>query len=280
MGTSTSSSGPRSSVPLVPPWAPAAPPLLPDPPDAEAPADIGTQPPTDEQASGPAPAGIAPVARFGPTRRALGDYGRTGNRDDLRRALGSYVSRGYSGSGTASHRFAGTATTASALGGVLAALTNNTPIPGLDRTLLATMDADILLDTLVEVVRQVDGTQDAEAERRSTRDALTDTLKRFPDADLLDLDATTRTYAIERFVALDVFNRFLLDVGAAIQDNSPTPTQALVRLAEVKGYIAETVAAAFRRLEQAGHTVNSNAVSSVIRTALRDAFDIFEDYTG
>lgn len=280
MGTSTSSSGPGSGVPLVPPWAPAAPPLLPDPPDVDVQAQNGAQPPAEEKAPEPNLPGNAPPARFGPTRRALGDYGRTGNRDDLRRALGSYVSRGYGGSRSTSSRFAGTATTASALGGVLAALANNTPIPGLDRTLLATMDADTLLDTLVEVVRQVDGTQDAEAERRSTRDALSDTLKRFPDADPLNLDATGRAYAIERFVALDVFNRFYLDVGAAVQDNAPNPTQALARLAEAKAYIAETVAAAFRRLEQAGHTVNSGAVSSVIRTALRDAFNIFEDYTG
>lgn len=280
MGTSTSSTGPGGGVPFVPPWTPPAPPLLPDTQDMDVPADIGAQPSTEEQTPEQELPGNAPAGRFGPTRRALRDYGRSGHRNDLQKALGSYVSRGYGGGRTASRRFSGTAATASALGNVLAALANSTPIPGLDRSLLATMDVDTLLDTLVEVVRQVDGTQDAEAERRSTREAMTDTLKKFPEADPLNLDATTRAYAIERFVALDVFNRFFLDVGAAIQDNAPNPTQALARLAEAKAYIAETVSAAFRRLEQAGHSTNTDAVSRVIRTALRDAFEIFEDYTG
>src|SRR5690242_451243 len=145
MGTSASSGGPGGGVPLIPPWTPDPPPLLPDPPDVNAPVE---QIPAEEQVAEPVAPGKAPAARFGPTRRALGDYGRTGNRNDLQKALGGYVGRGYGGSRTASRRFAGTAATASALGGVLAALANNTRIPGLDRTLLATMDADTLLDTL------------------------------------------------------------------------------------------------------------------------------------
>lgn len=277
MGTSTSSTGPAGGVPLVPPWAPPPPALLPDAP----PEETATEPPVPDQAAAAVDQpelGQAIVGRFGPARRALGDYGRTGASDSLRRGVGNYVSKGYSGARTTSSRFSGTATTAGALANVLNSLAAEAPVQGLDRALLSTLDSDALLDSLVEAVRQVDGTQDAEAERKSTRDALSDTLKKFPDDDPLVLSPEARTYAIERFVALDVFNRFVLDVGVAIQSAAPSPAQALARLAEARSYITQTVSTAFRRLEKQGHAVNTALISRVVRTALRDAFEVFEEY--
>lgn len=221
---------------------------------------------------------MAQERRFLPTRRALGDYGRHGNRDDLRKALGNYVKRGYGGGSAAARRMSGTASTAGALGNVLAALADNAAQAGLDRALLSTMDADRLLDAVVESVRHVDGTQDAEAERRSIRDALTETLKRYPEADLLSLDIEQRAYAIEQFVALDVFSRFELDVGKAIVDNAPTAAQGLSRLDDAKDFIRESVGAAFRQLAKVGHAVTSNALASVVAAALKLAFTVFEGY--
>lgn len=274
MGTSTSSTGPGAGVPMVPAWTPPAPPALPatdvpgDTPDA-APDAPGTAPPTP---------GIAPERRFLPTRRALGDYGRNGNRDDLRKALGNYVKRGYGGSATATRRMSGTATTAGVMGGVLAALASNTPQAGLDRALLSTMDADQLLDAVVESVRAIDGTQDAEAERRCIRDALTETLEQYPEANLLELSAEQRAFAIEHFVALDVFVRFELDVGKAIIDNAPTAAQGLSRLKEARDFVREAVGAAFRTLAKQGHTVSSNALASVVAAVLKETFSVFEGY--
>lgn len=140
------------------------------------------------------------------------------------------------------------------------------------------MDGDELLDNLVEAIRKVDGTQDAEAERSSTREALSETLELFPDEDPLNLSEEARAYAVERFVALDVFNRFVLDVGLAIQASAPNAIQALSRLEEAKDYIAQTIGSSFRSLESKGVTVNSSTISSIVRTALQDAFEVFEEY--
>lgn len=281
MGTSTSSSGPGSGVPLVPPWAPPAPPLVPNGPEPRP--ELGDpNSPTETEADTDAPrlpsSPVAVPARFGPARTALGGFGRTGSREDLRRGVGSYVSKGYSGSRTAATRFSGTAATASTLGNVLFSLANDQVVNGLDKSLLAAMDGDELLDNLVEAIRKVDGTQDAEAERSSTREALSETLELFPDEDPLNLSEEARAYAVERFVALDVFNRFVLDVGLAIQASAPNAIQALSRLEEAKDYIAQTVGSAFRSMESKGVTVTSSTISSLVRTVLQDAFEVFEEY--
>lgn len=281
MGTSTSSTGPGAGVPMVPAWAPPAPPALPEadvPGDGPDAAPEGAPGAPDAPGAAPPPPGVAPERRFLPTRRALGDYGRNGNRDDLRRGLGNYVKRGYGGSATAARRMSGTASTAGVMGGVLAALASNTPQAGVDRALLSTMDADQLLDAVVESVRAVDGTQDAEAERRCIRDALTETLEQYPDANLLELSAEQRAFAIEQFVAFDVSTRFELDVGKAIIDHAPTAAQGLARLKEARDFVRETVSAAFRTLARQGHTVSSNALASVVAAVLRETFSVFEGY--
>jgi hypothetical protein len=134
------------------------------------------------------------------------------------------------------------------------------------------------MDAVVEAVRPVDGTQDAEASRAAIRDALSELLTRFPDADLLNLTSEQRELAIERFTAHDVFRRFDLDVGQTIREKAPTTATGLSRLKQARDYVKETVAAAFRRLREAGRTLTAGRISEVVRAALRETFDVFEGY--
>ena len=48
------------------------------------------------------------------------------------------------------------------------------------------------MDAIVEAVRPADGTQDAEANRAAIKDALSELLTMFPDADLLNLTEDQR----------------------------------------------------------------------------------------
>jgi hypothetical protein len=100
----------------------------------------------------------------------------------------------------------------------------------------------------------------------------------FPQANLLNLTEDQRGFAIERFVANDVYRRFQLDLGKAIQDKAPTATVGLARLKEVKNYIKETVAAAFRKLRTAGRQVTTGGVNEFVRAALSETFEVFEGY--
>ncbi len=134
------------------------------------------------------------------------------------------------------------------------------------------------MDAVVEAVRPIDGTQDAEAARAAIKDALSELLTRFPEADLLNLDAEQRVFAIERYTALDVFRRFELDVGKAIVEKAPSAVTALSRLKQVRDYVKETVAASFRRLRDAGRAITSGRVSQVVQDALAETFHVFEGY--
>ena len=286
MGTSQSSSGPGGGVPMVPPWTPPATPA-PGAPDGGAP---GAGPPADgdgqdapppAQAAPAPPPRLAPPGRFQAVRLNLGEYSRTGDGRALRRGLGQYVRNGYGGAATATRRFGGTARTAGALSNALAGLAGgdaSAAQAGLDRPLLAGRTADEIMDAVVEAVRPIDGTQDAEAERASIRDAMTDLLTVHPDADLLNLDPAQRALVVERFAASDVFRRFDLDVGKALRDKAPSAAAAMSRLKQVRDYIREAVAAAFRQLRDAGHAVTAGRVSEVVRDALRETFTVFEGY--
>jgi hypothetical protein len=272
MGTSQSSKGAGAGVPMVPSWV--------DDPPAEAP--TGDQPPAegDDTPAAPQPAPIAPERRWIGVKRSLGDYAKTGDRSVMRRGLGQYVRSGYGGSSTATRRMGGTAATAGALGSVLTGLASGQPTPDspLDPMLLEGRSADEIMDAVVEAVRPVDGTQDAEASRAAIRDALSELLTLFPDADLLNLTPEQRDLTIERFTAHDVFRRFDLDVGQTIRDKAPSAIVALSRLKQARDYVKETVAAAFRKLRAAGRQLTAGRISEVVRAALRETFEVFEGY--
>lgn len=274
MGTSQSSKGPGSGVPMVPSWVDDPPPEAPDGDETQD-GHADTAPPA------PPPPPVAPQRRWGNARRNLGDYASTGDRDSMRRGFGQYVRNGYGGAGTATRRMGGTATTAGSLGSALAGLATGQPIgPGsaLDPTLLVGRSADEIMDAVVEAVRPIDGTQDSEASRAAIRDALSELLTRFPDADLLNLSAEEREYAIERFTAHDVFRRFDLDVGQIIRERAPNAATGLSRLKQAREYVKETVASAFRKLRAAGRTLTAGRISQVVREAVRETFDVFEGY--
>lgn len=274
MGTSQSSKGPGSGVPMIPPWADS--PAVDGPPKD----DSGQDGETDEAPS-PGPAPTAPSGRWATTRRNLGDYAQTGDGSAMRRALKGYVRSGYGGSGTASRRMGSTATTAGTLSEALSSLAGGvTPDANalLDRALLITRNADEIMDAVVEAVRPVDGTQDAEASRAAIRDALSELLARYENANLLQLTDEQREFAIELFTANDVVRRFELDAGQVIIEKAPTTTMGLARLKEIRSYIKQTVAASFRKLKQAGRRLNSGRVAQAVRDAIRETFTVFEEY--
>lgn len=215
-------------------------------------------------------------------RRNLGDFARSGDGRSLRRAVKQYVRKGYGGASTASRRMSGTSSTAGALGRALGGLAGGGVAqagPTLERSLLEGRSAEEIMDRVVDAVRPVDGTQDAEASRAAIRDALSDLLTLYQDADLFELSLEQRAFAVERFTGYDVFRRFELDVGQQIVERAPTPAEGLARLKEARDYVKQTVSTSFRKLRDAGRAMTDTNISEVVRDALRDAFEVFEGYT-
>lgn len=289
MGTSQSSGGPGPGVPMVPPWTPAAPqdpvpppPLPPDapPPDGPPPDELPFSPvvPPPAPAPGLQPPRLAPDNRFGAARNSMGNFARSGDGRDLRRGLGHYVRNGYGGSNTATQRFGGTAETAGSLGYTLYSSASGAADAPIDAAGLAGRSTEEIATAIIEAVRPVDGTQDAEAERAAMYDAMSDLLTQFPEANLLDLSDTEREFVIERFTAIDVARRFELDVGKHLLERAATATVAMSRLKQMRAYIAEAVAASFRKLRDQGRTLTPGRVARVVQAALRDTFEVFEGY--
>jgi hypothetical protein len=277
VGTSASSKGSPGNVPMVPPWVPAAPadPVAPEDGTDDAKADDAPVDPATVTAPPAAPP-VAHSGRFTGARLNLGNFAGNGEPAAMRRGVGQYFKSGYGGGTTAARRFGGTAQTA---GGLFGALTPGGVGPAApDRSVLGGRSADEIMDAVVEAVRPIDGTQDGEASRAAIRDALSDLLEQFPEADLLNLDDTQRQFAVERFVALDVFRRLQLDLGKTIQDKAPTILAAMARLKEVREYVKETVAESFRQLRAAGTRLAAGVVTRVVQAAVGEAITVFESY--
>jgi hypothetical protein len=288
MGTSSSSDGSPSNVPIVPPWTP--PPLPPAPADAGPNGGDGGDGDTDGDAGKGGPNGqprpptrtdpgpIAPAARFAPARFHLGQFASSGSNNSLRRGLGHYVHKGLKGSSNAVLRFGGTTRNAGALYNTLSTIASGQAEPGspLDRRLLAGKSAQEVMAAIIEAARPTDGTQDAEAARDAMQRALAAMLEQFPDANLLDLSEEERLFAIERYLALDVFNRVCLDLEKAIMEKAPSVASALSRMKDIRDYIRETVAAQFRRLRAQGEALTTRIVARLSRDALGEAFQVFE----
>ena len=95
---------------------------------------------------------------------------------------------------------------------------------------------------------------------------------------LLNLSPEQREFVTERFVAMDVYRRFVLDLGKTIQDKAPSAATGLSRLKQVKDYVKETVAATFRKLREAGQRLSVGRVKEIVRSALRETMQVFEGY--
>ena len=70
-----------------------------------------------------------------------------------------------------------------------------------------------------------------DSSRAAIQGALADTLDRFPDADLLNLTNEQKEYAVEVFVASDIYGRLFLDLGTKVIESAPS-TSAGLRPAE------------------------------------------------
>ena len=269
MGTSQSSTGPGAGVALVPPWADDVPQDNPLDPSADNTPDEPDQNRPQE----------APPARFRDTRRSLGSYARNGDSRDLRRALGHYVRSGYGGTATMTRRLGGTAATAGRLGSMFQSGRTPDGTSLRDAALANGSDANAVLDAIVDAASPADGTQDKEASRLSIRNALSDLLARFPDADLFALTEAQRNYVIERYAALDVYARFCLDLQKTVLDKAPDAVTGMRRLRYIREFISEQVSASFRKIRDESAAPTTRSIAQLPRSALTETLAVFEEYT-
>jgi len=300
MGTSASSRGPGSGpdVPIVPPWVdnpPATPgPQQPPPQPPQAPASPpGSQPkpsrqPQPQQSQPPQvppqqPAVPSTPGRWRGVRTSLGKFagGGADRGRHLRRGLGHYSRSGMGGSGNAARRLGGTTSAASSLHNALTSLASGQPLPpelGIDPQALAGLTPAEIADVLVDAIRPIDGTQDAEATRDSAARALSDILA--SNNDLTNLSPAQVDQVTAATLGYDVAHRIELDVGKSIIDKAPTKGEGLDRLQEMKDYVREVVAAQYAAERAANGAIGRAVIGRISRDAIQQAFEVFEEDGG
>jgi len=273
MGTSQSSKGAPPNVPLVPPWADNG--ASQNPPDS----NPNDTPPSNPDSTNPNNQPIAPERRFYGARINLNKFAGNGDKTYLKRGLGHYVRTGYGGSKTATQRLSRTILTAGALYNALSYSSSGQSkgtFPDIDFDALRGKTFDQITDAIIEAIRPIDGDLDSEASQRSMKDAFSELLGKYENADLLNLSEEQRLFVIEKFIAGDVFTRFDLDMGKDIR-GKVSLASGLSRLKEAKDYIKETVSSSFKKIDKT-IALTSRTIVSVIKKTLEDAYHVFESY--
>jgi hypothetical protein len=72
--------------------------------------------------------------------------------------------------------------------------------------------------------------------------------------------------------------RIELDVGKAIVDNAPSPVAAIDRMEEMREYVEETVAAAFRIHRETDRPVDAAVATKLTSAVIQKTFSVFEEY--
>ena len=224
---------------------------------------------------------VAPPRRFQPARTNLGGFAKTGDARSLRRGLGHYSRTGLGGAATAASRMGGTARTAGGLYNVLESFSSGAATPAgisLNATTLSGRTPSEIADAITEALRPIDGTQDGESARDAMSRAFAELLEEDPTANLLDLGPAQIERVVEAYIANDLTNRVELDVGKAVLDKAPNAATGVARLEEMKAYVRQEIARAFRARAANGERLNNSNAATLTSNVLRDAFEVFESY--
>ncbi|MFO1459470.1 MAG: Qat anti-phage system associated protein QatB [Verrucomicrobiota bacterium] len=292
MGTSASSKGPGSGIPLIPPWVTPVE-TLPNPIEEDPSPSTNKGPvPTDvenrpaEEDSEPTPTNQPEVdrnaqpRRFAATRRSLGQFATSGNRGDLQRALGHYARSGLGGASSGGARFGNSARIGGSFYNVLDGLRVADGRPGgvgLDRQALLLLPANEVAERIVEAIAPTDGSQDREANREALAHAMSSLLAQDPNVNLLELNAEQIDILVTGFLAEDLWRRIDLDVGQALFEKVDAAT-AISRSEEMRRFVLQTMNASFRQRINDGQALNRSDASVLCASIYKDTLAVFADY--
>jgi len=142
----------------------------------------------------------------------------------------------------------------------------------IDLRVLRSHPPDVMIDILIQGVRPVDGTLDAEAERLALHRTLFGLLGHSHVAGLLDLSREHCLLAAETFLATSIFLRLELDIGKNIQNKARSYTDASNRFSRIEEYIKTAVSQSMIKHLKPGETLDQRKVSRIIDRTLHDTF--------
>ncbi|MFS8151650.1 Qat anti-phage system associated protein QatB [Vreelandella titanicae] len=273
MGTSTSSNGGRAGSPFDPEWlAPDG--TAPSYPDSETQSDPEQDngegaPDSDSPVAGENV--IAPDRRFGSARSQMGSYLKNGNRDNLRGAIRSMVSKGMGGASRAASTMRSTAKGAGALGQFLEAARDGKDPQVTDwvaRCRAANLSAsDLALEVLKEVISG-SGSIDEESLRDAGTNALAKLYENHPNVDIFDLSDAQIAEVIGLTIANQICQRIDMQLGQTYEKLKHDPAQIQERRTDIREWVWAEVRVTLEE-KKASHTDPKNLAQSVLQSALQ-----------
>jgi hypothetical protein len=285
MGTSTSSSGPGSSVPFDPPWL--------EPLQTElggggtgiggGEADEGEEPSGSESQNDFEPHEpdtlIAPPRRFAPARRELGGFARTGDGRALRRAVGHYSKTGMGGARRAAGRMRAATVAAGGLVSFLQAARAGTEGPVRDWIQALTATAPSVREVIDAIVREVvgaGGTVDEDSIRDSMSQAFSELLELQPDINPLNMSDDNIWSLVEEYLAVEACNRLQIDIGQLFESARLSPIEVVRRTDDMREYMKAEISAQLGSLRLDQPSPNPNEFEGIMQKALTNTFLVFE----
>lgn len=272
MGTSTSSKGPGSSVSLDPPW-------LDDivggiGSGSAVPLTGGTVP-----ASPAVPTGIAPPNRYGDARRAFGKFAKTGNTEQLRKAIGHYSSRGSGGAGASANRMRASTSAGAALFSFLDAVGQGTTPEArqwVDNLRANNPSAEDVVDAIVRELAPPGGSADEESLRDSMDHALSELIKDDPSIDPLSMEVDNIWELMKGYLANEAGNRLCFDLGPIFENFQLDPRTAVQREREMRRFLKNEIGAHVELLRYTVANPSRSQLDSILQEALKMTFELFE----
>lgn len=291
MGTQATYSGPGDKIPLLPAWALPAlntPPQggvttpLASPQGGVAPPALPTQPmPSTTDGVGQIPTSTVTSSAWRRARLALGKAVGGGSSRSLRKATRRYVgARG--GARRASSTATGGRRATAALGGFLSDASNRGLTAALGRIGLASTVGRDVSEVLAALVNALtpDG---ATKEEVAARDAVSETVEQLYEAflrdgkDLSALEQMTREdiqAALEICVGAYIYNRWLGDLGARIEEKAITPSAAVRLERDAREFIREAIHFDLGNVDVLALDWHGQAGQQLIDTIYLDAYSL------
>ncbi len=260
MGTSSSSKGPGAGVSFDPPWLNEV--VI---PNKENDAKIT---PVIE---------LAQKGRFSNARRSMREYVRSGSNDYVRKALGHYSKSGMGGAKNIAHRLRISTQVASGFFNTFQALRDDNSFSlsqELSELKAHGANAYEIIDLIVNHVCPSGGSIDEISCRDSSTAALSEFMKKNPDADFCNLTDDQIWALTALFLGNEVYNRVQLDIGQTFETQEISYIERVDRLNTMRDYIQSEIAA---ELDELRKSVNQRVdLNKLFQDTIKNTFEVFE----
>jgi len=271
MGTSSSSSGPKSKVRFDPPWLS----LVVSEIEEHISGESSQQPESVVQ-----PLVLAPLRRFRNARQYLGEYAGGGDRDILKKALKNYSRKGMGGVSNVAKRMRVSTSMGAGLFTFLQEVHNSSDVKvknWVSQLIAKNLTAYEVADEIINQVISTGGSLEEESCRNSIAQAISDLLMIYPNIDLLNIDNDKIWIVMELFMANEAFNRLNLDIGQLFESSKYSPQKVVSKINDMREYIKAEISVQIKKLKKITPNPTKVEMNNLLQTAIKNTFEVFEE---